>query len=47
MVKIGTTQVQRKLFYNLNRERQKLIAQGYDRRGHVVRTPGRDRGPDQ
>ena len=30
MVKIGTTQVQRKLFYNLNRERQKLIAQGYD-----------------
>ena len=29
MVKIGTTQVQRKLFYNLNRERQKLIAQGY------------------
>ncbi len=30
MVKIGTTQVQRKLFYNLNRERQKLIAQGFD-----------------
>lgn len=30
MVKIGTTQVQRKLFYNLNRERQKLIALGYD-----------------
>ncbi len=30
MVKIGTTQVQRKLFYNLNRERQKLVAQGYD-----------------
>ena len=30
MVKIGTTQAQRKLFYNLNRERQKLIAQGYD-----------------
>ena len=30
MVKIGTTQTQRKLFYNLNRERQKLIAQGYD-----------------
>lgn len=29
MVKIGTTQVQRKLFFNLNRERQKLIAQGY------------------
>ncbi len=30
MVKIGTTQVQRKLFYNLNRERQKLAAQGFD-----------------
>lgn len=27
MVKIGTTQAQRKLFYNLNRERQKLIAE--------------------
>ena len=30
LVKIGTTQTQRKLFYNLNRERQHLIAQGYD-----------------
>ena len=30
MVKIGTTQAQRKLFYNLNRERQKLIAEGFD-----------------
>jgi len=30
MVKIGTTQVQRKLFYNLNRERQKLMVQGFD-----------------
>ncbi|HEU6438305.1 MAG TPA: RNA polymerase factor sigma-32 [Nitratidesulfovibrio sp.] len=30
MVKIGTTQAQRKLFYNLNKERQRLIAQGYD-----------------
>ncbi|MBQ7606478.1 MAG: RNA polymerase factor sigma-32 [Desulfovibrionaceae bacterium] len=30
MVKIGTTQVQRKLFYNLNKERQKLIDEGYD-----------------
>lgn len=30
MVKIGTTQIQRKLFYNLNKERQKLIAQGFD-----------------
>lgn len=30
MVKIGTTQAQRKLFYNLNKERQKLMAQGFD-----------------
>ena len=30
MVKIGTTQTQRRLFYNLNRERQKLIVQGFD-----------------
>jgi RNA polymerase sigma-32 factor len=30
LVKIGTTQTQRKLFYNLNRERQQLIARGYD-----------------
>lgn len=30
MVKIGTTQAQRKLFYNLNKERQSLIAQGFD-----------------
>ncbi|MBQ7618275.1 MAG: RNA polymerase factor sigma-32, partial [Desulfovibrio sp.] len=30
MVKIGTTQVQRKLFFNLNKERQKLLAQGFD-----------------
>ncbi|MDO5537082.1 MAG: RNA polymerase factor sigma-32 [Desulfovibrionaceae bacterium] len=30
MVKIGTTQVQRKLFFNLNRERQKLMAMGYN-----------------
>ena len=30
MVKIGTTQAQRKLFYNLNREHQKLIAEGFD-----------------
>lgn len=30
MVKIGTTQAQRKLFYNLNRERQKLLAEGFD-----------------
>ncbi len=30
MVKIGTTQVQRKLFFNLNKERQKLISQGFD-----------------
>nr|WP_245791000.1 RNA polymerase factor sigma-32 [Desulfovibrio litoralis] len=30
MVKIGTTQAQRKLFYNLNREKQKLIALGFN-----------------
>lgn len=30
LVKIGTTQTQRKLFYNLNKERQHLIAQGFD-----------------
>ncbi len=30
LVKIGTTQAQRKLFYNLNKERQKLITQGFD-----------------
>ncbi len=30
MVKIGTTQAQRKLFYNLNKERQRLQALGYD-----------------
>ena len=30
LVKIGTTQTQRKLFYNLNKERRALIAQGFD-----------------
>jgi RNA polymerase sigma-32 factor len=30
LVKIGTTQTQRKLFYNLNKERQQLVAQGFD-----------------
>ena len=30
LVKIGTTQTQRKLFYNLNKERQQLISMGYD-----------------
>ncbi len=30
LVKIGTTQAQRKLFYNLNKERQRLISQGFD-----------------
>ncbi|MEW5772028.1 MAG: RNA polymerase factor sigma-32 [Thermodesulfobacteriota bacterium] len=30
LVKIGTTQAQRKLFYNLNKERQRLQAQGFD-----------------
>lgn len=36
MVKIGTTQAQRKLFYNLNRERQKLIAEGFDPNAAVL-----------
>ncbi|MBP1737908.1 MAG: sigma-70 family polymerase sigma factor [Deltaproteobacteria bacterium] len=30
LVKIGTTQTQRKLFFNLAKERDKLISQGYD-----------------
>ncbi|WP_081859278.1 sigma-70 family RNA polymerase sigma factor [Desulfohalovibrio reitneri] len=30
MVKIGTTQTQRKLFYNLNKERQRLQAMGFE-----------------
>ncbi len=30
MVKIGTTQTQRKLFYNLNKERQRLQTLGFD-----------------
>jgi RNA polymerase sigma-32 factor len=30
LVKIGTTQAQRKLFYNLNKERQRLKTMGYD-----------------
>ena len=30
LVKIGTTQTQRKLFYTLNREKQKLIAMGFE-----------------
>lgn len=30
MVKIGTTQAQRKLFYNLNKERRRLESQGFD-----------------
>ncbi|MEE9609909.1 MAG: RNA polymerase factor sigma-32 [Desulfatiglandales bacterium] len=30
LVKIGTTQTQRKLFFNLAKERDKLIAQGFD-----------------
>jgi RNA polymerase sigma-32 factor len=30
MVKLGTTQAQRKLFFNLARERQKLLARGID-----------------
>ncbi|MBW2029481.1 MAG: RNA polymerase factor sigma-32 [Deltaproteobacteria bacterium] len=30
MVKIGTTQTQRKLFFNLAKERERLISQGFD-----------------
>lgn len=30
LVKIGTTQTQRKLFYNLNKERQRLSVMGFD-----------------
>ncbi len=30
MVKVGTTQTQRKLFYNLNKERQRLQSMGFD-----------------
>ncbi len=30
LVKVGTTQAQRKLFFNLQKEKQKLLAQGYD-----------------
>lgn len=30
LVKLGTTQTQRKLFFNLNKARQKLLAQGID-----------------
>lgn len=30
MVKVGTTQTQRKLFYNLDKERQRLLSQGFD-----------------
>jgi RNA polymerase sigma-32 factor len=30
LVKIGTTQTQRKLFFNLAKEREKLIGQGFD-----------------
>jgi RNA polymerase, sigma 32 subunit, RpoH len=30
MVKIGTTQTQRKLFYNLNKERQRLLSLGFN-----------------
>ncbi|MBI1821280.1 MAG: RNA polymerase factor sigma-32 [Nitrospirae bacterium] len=30
LVKVGTTQAQRKLFFNLQKEKQKLLFQGYD-----------------
>ncbi len=36
MVKIGTTQTQRKLFYNLNKERQRLQTMGFDPTNEVL-----------
>ncbi|MCG3172889.1 MAG: RNA polymerase sigma factor RpoH [Myxococcota bacterium] len=30
LVKLGTTEAQRKLFFNLNKERERLIAEGFD-----------------
>ena len=30
LVKVGTTQAQRKLFYNLRKEKERLLAQGFD-----------------
>ena len=47
MVKIGTTQAQRKLFYNLNRERQKLIAEGFDQTRRPCGAPRRGRGSNR
>ncbi len=36
LVKLGTTQAQRKLFFNLNKERQKLLALGIDPTAEVL-----------
>ena len=36
LVKLGTTQAQRKLFFNLNKERQKLIQMGIDPTAEVL-----------
>ena len=36
MVKLGTTQAQRKLFFNLNKEKQKLLAMGIDPSPKVI-----------
>ncbi|MGZ3423568.1 MAG: sigma-70 family RNA polymerase sigma factor [Polyangiales bacterium] len=36
MVKLGTTQAQRKLFFNLNKEKQKLLAMGIDPTAKVI-----------
>ena len=44
LVKIGTTQAQRKLFYNLNKERQRLQAQGFNPDdNHALPVPERQR----
>ena len=44
MVKIGTTQNQRKLFYNLNKERRRLESMGYSpTTSELSRKPERER----
>src|SRR5512142_1444454 len=39
MVKLGTTQAQRKLFFNLQKERDKLLARGIEPTPRLVATP--------
>jgi RNA polymerase sigma-32 factor len=42
LVKLGTTQAQRKLFFNLNKEKAKLAAMGIDpRRSEIAEAPRR------